>query len=156
MNIYLGEEGKTTAPLLRIQQEEGEWLARHYDNDETNRPLDDEKWAEYVPLVGGPRQIGVEAYKVRDRDYVDWGIGKEGHSIEIRFSGLTERGTRFTDGVLFLIGNKTEDGAHYFAIPASDTAASPVVLLDAKWAEKLFDLVSNVPYAEETTESQPG
>ncbi len=156
VNIVLGEPGNLDSPYLRIQNKDGEWFARHFQNDVDNRPLDEEVWAsEYESLIGGPGNIVVEEYRVRDRDYADWGIDQDGHSVEIRFSGLTERGTRYTDGVLFLIGNKTEDGRHYFAVPASDQSLVPVVLLDAAWAEKIFDLVGNVPYADETA-SQSG
>ena len=156
VNIVLGEPGNFDSPYLRIQNKDGEWLARHFQNDTDNRPLDDDVWtSEYKTLMGGPGSIMVEEYRVRDRDYSDWGIDQDGHSVEIRFSGLTERGTRYTDGVLFLIGNKTEDGEHYFAVPASDQTLVPVVLLDATWTEKMFDLVGNVPYADETA-SQSG
>ncbi len=156
VNIVLGEPGNLDSPYLRIQNEDGEWFARHFQNDVENRPLDEEIWeSEYKALMGGPENIRVEQYRVRDRDYADWDIDQDGYSIEIRFSGLTERGTKYTDGVLFLIGNKTEDGKHYYAVPASDQSLAPVVLLDAEWAEKIFDLVGNVPYAEES-ETQSG
>ena len=152
INIVLGEPGKMDSPYLRVQNKDGEWFARHFSNDDENRPLDKEVWTlEYESLLGGPGDIMVEKYRVRDRDYIDWGIDQEGLSIEIRFSGLTERGTRYTDGVLFLIGDKTEDGEHYYAVPASDQTLVPIVLLDSSWADKLFDLVGNVPYAEESS-----
>ena len=156
VNIVLGEPGNFDSPYLRIQNKDGEWCARHFQNDTDNRPLGDDVWAsEYKSLMGGPGNIMVEEYRVRDRDYADWGIDQDGHSVEIRFSGLTERGTRYTDGVLFLIGNKTEDGKHYFAVPASDQTLVPVVLLDAAWTDKMFDLVGNVPYSDEPG-CQPG
>ncbi len=151
VNIVQGTPGKMDSPYLRIQQKDGEWFARHFTNDAANRPLDMDVWeSEYKPLMGGPGNIMVEEYRVRDRDYADWGIDQDGLSIEMRFSGLTERGTRYTDGVLFLIGNKTEDGGAYFAVPPSDQSLVPVVLIDAAWADKMFGLVENVPYAEET------
>ncbi len=153
VNIYLGVPGEPNAPYLRIQNKDGEWLARDFEKDDDNRALDVEKWAEYLPLMGGPGQMAVEAYKVRDRDYVDWGIDEQGHSVEIRFSGLTERGTKYTDGVLFLIGDKTEDGQSYYALPASDSSLSPVLHMDADWADTLFGLVENVPYAEASSPS---
>ena len=154
VNIVLGTPGKMDPPYLRIQQKDGEWSARHFTHDTDNRPLDEEVWAsDYIPIIGGPGNIKVAEYRVRDRDYVDWGIDQDGLSIEIRFSGLTERGTRFVDGVLFLIGNKTEDGKHYFAVPASDQTLVPILLIDAEWADTLFNLVDNVPYAEEAAQS---
>ena len=150
VNIVLGTPGKMDPPYLRIQQKDGEWFARHFTSDVDNRPLDEEVWAsEYIHLIGGPGNIKVAEYRVRDRDYVDWGIDQDGLSIEIRFSGLTERGTRYTDGVLFLIGNKTEDGKHYYAVPASDQTLVPIILIDAEWADTMFNLVDNVPYAAE-------
>ncbi len=154
VNIVLGTPGKMDPPYLRIQHKDGEWFARHFTNDMDNRPLDEEVWAsEYINLIGGPGNIKVAEYRVRDRDYVDWGVDQDGLSIEIRFSGLTDRGTRFTDGVLFLIGDKTEDGKHYYAVPASDQTLVPVVLLDAGWADTMFNLVDNVPYAEAAEQS---
>ena len=156
VNIYRGVPGEPDGPFLRIQQEDGEWFARNFDTDEENRPVDTAQWADYLPLFGGPRDVKIEQYRIRDRDFVDWGISDKGHSIEIRFSGTTERGTRFTDGVLFLIGDKTEDGMHYYATPASDVATTPVVRLTAAWADALFDLIANVPYADDTADGGSG
>ncbi len=150
LNIYLGEPGEPDAPHLRLQKEEDVWFARNFATDEENRPLDPEKLAEFLPLLGGPGGITVDQYRVRDRDYGDWGISDDGHHIEIRFAGVTDRGTKFTDGVLFLIGDKTPDGKNYYAVPASDITSTPVVILDAKWSDTFFDLVSNVPYGEES------
>jgi hypothetical protein len=155
VNVYTGVTGQPDGPFLRLQQEEGEWFARSFDTDEENRPIDAEKWAEYLPLLGGPQEFEVEEYRVRSRDFLDWGMEfkgpeepYEGKSIEIRFSGETERGTRFIDGVLFAFGNLTEDGRHYYATPVSDLAATPLVKIPAEWADALFELVENVPYAD--------
>jgi hypothetical protein len=148
-NIDLREPGETDRPRLRLQKEEGEWFARHFPNDEENRPLDTEKWSEYLPLIGGPGEMTIEKYRVTNRDYADWGIDEEGLYIEYRFSGLTEVGVKFTDGVPFLIGDKAPDGEHYYGIPiSSQSSVSNVVLLDADWVDSLFGLVSDVPYAQ--------
>ena len=157
VNIYTGKvEGAqgnlVEGPYLRLQNKDGEWLARLFaatgGDEEGNRPLDAEKWQDYIPLMGGPGPLAVEEYKVRDRDYVDWGIDNEGRSVEIRFSGVTERGTKFTEGVLFLIGDKTPDGESYYALPAIESTLSPVLRLESEWADTLFDLVGNVPYGD--------
>ena len=160
VNIYVAASDGAEGPFLRIQQEDGEWFARNFETDEENRPLDAEKLAEYLPLLGGPRDFAVEEYRVRSRDFLDWGMEfkgidqpYEGSSIEIRFSGETERGTRFIDGVLFAFGNLTEDGTHYYATPVSDLAATPLVKIKAEWADALFELIENVPYAEAEEES---
>ena len=160
VNIYVAASDGAEGPFLRIQQEDGEWFARNFETDEENRPLDAEELAEYLPLLGGPRDFAVEEYRVRSRDFLDWGMEfkgtdqpYEGSSIEIRFSGETERGTRFIDGVLFAFGNLTEDGTHYYATPLSDLAATPLVKIKAEWADALFELIENVPYAEAEEES---
>ena len=163
VNIYAGEVGEPEGPFLRLQHEEGEWLARHFDTDDDNRPLDAQKWEEYLPLLGGPQEFEVVEYRVRNRDFIDWGMEfkgpedpYEGKSIEIRFSGTTERGTRFIDGVLFAFGNLTEDGEHYYATPLSDLAATPLIKIRADWANALFDLVESVPYSEAEEASSSG
>ena len=151
VNVYLGESGETKAPYLEITQKDGVWSARTTEGTESAayEPVDPDKWAEYTHLFGGPGEgLRVEKYRVRDRDFVDWGIEQNGHSIEIRFSGTTERGTAYTDGVLFLIGNKTDDGQRYYTTPAQDQVTTPILTIPADWADALFDLVHNVPYAE--------
>ena len=151
VNVYLGKTADEKAFYLEIQQKDGEWTARTTQGTETSayEPVDADKWAEYMPLFGGPGDgMSVEQYRVRSRDFVDWGIDQDGYSIEIRFSGQTERGTTYTDGVLFLVGKKTEDGTRYYATPAQDQATTPILLVPADWADALFDLVHNVPYAE--------
>ena len=154
VNIYTGVVDGKEGPYLRLQNEDGAWMARRFaavgGDEEGNRPLDPEKWQPYIPLMGGPGKFTVEEYRVRDRDYEDWGISNDaGRSVEIRFSGRTERGTKFTDGVLFLIGDKTPDGAGYYALPAAEAALSPVLRMDAEWADTVFGLVDNVPYGDE-------
>ena len=72
------------------------------------------RWAEYLPLIGGPGEMTIEKYRVTNRDYADWGIDEEGRYIEYRFSGLTEAGVKYTDGVPFLIGDETSDGESYY------------------------------------------
>ena len=160
VNIYVAASDGAEGPFLRLQQEDGEWFARNFETDEENRPLNAERLAEFLPLLGGPRDFAVEEYRVRSRDFLDWGMEfkgtnqpYEGSSIEIRFSGETERGTRFIDGVLFAFGNLTEDGTHYYATPVSDLAATPLVKIKAEWADALFELIENVPYAEAEEES---
>lgn len=153
VNIYTGVVDGKEGPYLRLQNEDGAWMARRFaavgGDEEGNRPLDPEKWQPYIPLMGGPGKFTVEEYRVRDRDYEDWGISNDaGRSVEIRFSGRTERGTKFTDGVLFLIGDKTPDGAGYYALPAAEAALSPVLRMDAEWADTVFGLVDNVPYGD--------
>ena len=148
VNVFLGDEGGEDGPVLRLQQEDGEWFAKNLGVDDDNRPLDADKWAEFAPLMAGPSDIQVETPRVEDRDYTRWGIEEKGPSIEIRFSGTTQRGTKFIDGVLFLTGDKTEDGLHYYATSASDAIINAVIKLDADWIEAMYGLVDNVPYGD--------
>jgi hypothetical protein len=96
----------------------------------------------------GPPKILIETPRVDDRDYTRWGIEDRGPSIEIRFSGTTERGTKFIDGVLFLTGDKTEDGLHYYATSASDAVINAVLKLDADWIEAMYAMFDTVPYRD--------
>ncbi len=149
VNIDLREPGEKDRPRLRLQKEEEGWFAKHFPNDEENRPVDAEKWSEYLPLIGGPGEMVIEKYRVTSRDYADWGIDEEGRYIELRFAGLTEEGVKYTDGIPFLIGNETPDGEGYYAVPiSSQSSVSNVLNLDADWVDALFGLVSDVPYAE--------
>ena len=86
--------------------------------------------------------------RVSDRDYSPWGIGESSPIIEIRFKGKTETGTVFTNGVLLLIGNKTEDGNSYYGMSDQEGTAQPVLLLPANWVDTLLRLYDDIPYAK--------
>lgn len=148
VTIYMGVKNAVEGPLLRLQQEDGEWFAKNLDTDEKNRSLDTEKWAQFIPMMAGPPDIQVESPRIEGRDYTQWGIEDDNRSIEIRFSGETDRGTRFIDGILYLLGDRTEDDRHYFATSASDMIAGPVLKLDAQWIDSMYELFDNLPYAE--------
>jgi hypothetical protein len=104
----------------------------------------------------GPQNIVVEAPRVTGGDYSEWGIEDEGQSIEIRFLGVTERGTSFTDGILFQLGDKTPDGEHYFVAPASDQYTTPVLRLEAEWIDAMFELFDDVPFSDEDASGGSG
>ncbi len=148
LSIFLGDVDGEEGAVLRIQQDNGEWFARNLATDEENRPLDTEKWAALLPFMTGPPNILVENPRIEDRDYTRWGIEDNGPSIEIRFRGITDRGTSFIDGILFRMGDKTEDGLHYYATSASDQIINPVLKLDAEWTEMMYALYNDVPYGD--------
>ena len=83
-----------------------------------------------------------------NRDYTAWGISEDSRAIEIRFAEISEFGTRFIDGNLFRIGDKTPDGEQYYAVPISDRIRTPVLRVDADWADSVFGLFETVPYAD--------
>ena len=84
-----------------------------------------------------------------DQDYTPWGIGDDSRAIEIRFTGLTERGTKFTDGVLLILGNKSDDGASYYAKSETNFIRQPVISLNAEWVDTFLNLSQNVPYGDD-------
>ena len=148
VNVFLGDDGDEEGAVLRIQKEDGEWVARNLAIDDENRPLDADKFAEFYPHMVGPPEVLVEIPRNEDRDYTRWGIEDNGPSIEIRFRGTTERGTSFIDGVLFRMGDKTDDGRHYYATSASDAVINAVLKLDAKWTEMMYSLLEDTPYGD--------
>ena len=79
----------------------------------------DKKKVRSKNILGAHQLLAFQDYlataKVKDRDYSEWGIGDNSLSIEMRFRGVSETGTNYVDGVLLLIGNKSEDGDYYYA-----------------------------------------
>ncbi|MAF52970.1 MAG: hypothetical protein CL694_08170 [Chloroflexi bacterium] len=156
VNLYMGDPAAAGNQYLTLQQEDGKWFGRSRPEDVKPRQLDPDKFAKYSHLMVGPQNILVETARVSGDDYSEWGIELEGQSIEIRFLGVTERGTSFTDGVLFQLGDKTPDGNYYFAAPASDQFTTPVLRLEAEWTEAMFDLFENVPFSDEDASAGSG
>ena len=70
------------------------------------------------------------------------------NTFEIRFSGTSDSGTRYTDGYLLRLGDKTEDGKHYYAKNESDFIRQPVLILDAEWVETILGLFDDIPYGD--------
>ena len=146
--VILGGPNSPDTNLLRLQQENGIWSARSFPEDDANRLLDPDKWSELVHLAVGPPGFDIETPVVDNRDYTPWGIFEDSRAIEVRFSEISERGTSFIDGNLFVIGDKTPDGDQYYAVPISDKVRSPVLRVDAEWTDLVFGLFETVPYAD--------
>ena len=91
---------------------------------------------------------------VDDQDYTPWGIGEDSDAIEIRFSGETERGTRFTDGVLLILGHKNEDGSAYYAKSETNFIRQPIINLPAEWVDT-FVGTGREPAIRGTAERKP-
>ncbi|MCH8061453.1 MAG: hypothetical protein IH861_03010 [Chloroflexi bacterium] len=150
LNVYLGDAAEADTPFLNFSRDfrSGEWSVRKFDVDKEKRPVDEERWKDIEPLVVGPGNISVAVPIVDDRDYSPWGIVDSSNSIEIRFSGTSDSGTRFTDGFLLRLGDKTEDGKYYYAKSVSDFVRQPVLKLDAQWVETILGLFDDVPYGD--------
>jgi hypothetical protein len=157
LNIYYGNPSLETTPMLSFSQdfETSKWSVQYFYEDEEPTPVDPERWKDIFPLVNGPDNITVAVPSVEDRDYVPWGITDDSKAIEIRFSGLTDSGTRFTDGVLLRLGNKTEDGRYYYAKSESNYSRQPVLNLDAQWVDTVLNLRDDIPYGEKPEPEEP-
>jgi hypothetical protein len=158
LNIYQGNPAKEETALLQFKhkEEDGSWTVQSHPKDKDPIPVDTERWAEIEPLVVGPPSISVAMPLVEDQDYTSWGITDDSRAVEIRFAGTTQRGTRYIDGILLRLGNKSPDGRGYYAKSESNYVREPVLLLDAEWTEKILGLFDNVPYAKNVEAQNSG
>ena len=147
VNLYLGDPEDGATPHLGFRQEGGEWSVRTGQNDAEARPLDAQRWAEILPLLGRPTTISVAVPPMGDRSHAAFGITGDSSVIEIRFQSETERGTEFIDALALRIGGKTPDNRGYYAMVLGDEREPPVLRVDATWAETLLGLFDDVPYA---------
>ena len=149
LNVYFGNPTTEDTHLVSFIQDyhTNEWTLIDYKVDEEQQPIDNDAWDPLIPLVPGPENITVAVPSVDDQDYTPWGINEDSNAIEIRFSGETERGTRFTDGVLLIIGDKSDDGSVYYAKSESNFIRQPIIGLPADWVETFVKLAEDPPYA---------
>lgn len=154
VNVYFGNPTTEDTHLISFIQDyrTNEWTVIDYKVDEEEQPIDMEIWGPLIPLAPGPENITVTVPAVDDQDYTPWGIGDDSGAIEIRFSGETDRGTRFTDGVLLILGDKSEDGSVYYAKNEANFIRQPVLGLPADWVNTFVELAQNPPYGEESEE----
>jgi hypothetical protein len=156
-NIFQGNPASEETPVLQFLQEDGQWKVANIGVDTKAIPVDPERWETIGPMMPGPAEITVAVPEVEDQDYEPWGIVDDSFAIEIRFSGRTDSGTRFTDGNLFRLGNKSDDGTFYYAKSESDFVRQPVLKMDATWTETILGLIDDIPYGElPEEEATPG
>lgn len=155
-NIFQGDPTKLSSPVVsfKYNRQDGQWSVFKSIEDESERPVDPDRWEQLRPLIAGSPEIRVHVPRVDDRDYTPWGIVDTSPTIEIRFSGISPRGARFTDGVLLRMGNKSEDGTGYYAKSESSILAQPIILMDTDWTEAVLELYENPPYATDEDDSQ--
>ena len=151
INVYDGNPILEETRMVSFIQDDDtyEWTLLDTDVDREERPVNADIWEPLIPLVVGPPNITVAVPAVDDQDYTPWGIGDQSRAIEIRFTGLTERGTKFTDGVLLILGDKSEDGASYYAKSETNFIRQPVLNLNAQWVDAFLNLSQNVPYGDD-------
>lgn len=115
-------------------------------------PVDPGRLEKIRPLLPGPPAMTVGVPLVDDRDYAPWGITDDSRAIEIRFSGVSDRGTKYIEGFLIRIGSKAPGTSAYYAKNDSGRVREPVLLIDADWVEAMFGLLENIPYGPERSE----
>ena len=149
VNIFpKSEDASTDTSQLRFSRVDNEnWELINYSVNDRPFPVDKEKWASIEPLLKGPDGVSVELHKVADRDYSPWELGDNSASIEIRFKTKSEKGTTFINGALIIIGKKTPDGNHYYAMPGNDALIQPVLKISSSWVDPLLSLYEDPPYA---------
>ena len=109
-------------------------------------PLNEELWAQSTQLLSGPNSITVvKSMATEAEDYIEYGITKTSDAIELRFNSFSDKGTEFIDGILYMIGDKTEDGKSYYAYSENNEYIKPVLAIDAKWVDAVIGLYDNPP-----------
>jgi len=152
VNIYGGDPTSGETRVLTFEQQGGEWSVMYRPDDTSMHPVDPEGFAEIRPLLSGRPPITIGVPFVDDGDYAQWGITDDSRAIEIRFSGLSDRGTRFIDGILLRIGSKAPGAAAYYAKSETNQIREPVLLIGADWVESMFSLHENIPYGADPSE----
>lgn len=150
LNIHYGDPALEGTHRISFAQNfrQGGWFVQDFANDPVLRPIDEERWDKFSPRVGRAEHISVAQPRVDDRDYSPWGITEDSTAIEIRFTGKTDRGTTFTDGVLLILGNKSDDGAYYYAKDESSYSFQPVLEINADWVDAVLAFGEDIPYGD--------
>ncbi|MCH7745011.1 MAG: DUF4340 domain-containing protein [Chloroflexi bacterium] len=150
VNITMRDTQEEATSVLQFKREDEGWFVKdtRKDDNEEALAIDTELWAEIVPLLGRPSGISVAVLSVDDRDYTPWGINDDSSAVELRFAGVSDRGSNFIDGTTFTIGSRTDDGQHYYAQQVSDNIVNPVLLIDAEWVDTFLGFFDDIPYAD--------
>ena len=126
----------------------GEWTVQNHDHDLNWVGLQMDRWqVEGMPLLAGPLDQKVVRNHVDD--FTPYGIFEKSTAIHLRFAGLTSRGTEYEDGVIYRIGEMSEDGAGYYARTEEGELDQPLLLLPADWVDAVLALHSAPLYGEE-------
>jgi hypothetical protein len=149
--VYMGDLRLEETRVVQFEKKDDAWTVLNTRIDEEKRPVDMEAFSEILPLLAGPPGISVEVPIVDDEDYTEFGITEDSPNIEIRFGGRTERGTKFTDGILLNVGSKIPGKPWYYARYEADQARRPVLRMPADWIEKILELFDETPILDGST-----
>ena len=118
---------------------------------DTDIPVDLQQWEPVLPLLAGPPSVTIVEAEAEDPSA--FGIDEMSDEIRIGFSFESSQGLRYTEELSILIGDSAANGAGYYALPwgpaplANSEDPSPILLVDAQWAETLLSLADNPPVA---------
>ncbi len=135
--LYLGvTKGETTTDFV---QDAGLW--RFANPDRT--PIDADRWAEVVPLLGGPPNLGIQEDRIDD--LTKYGLLEPRAVVIIEY--LPPEGIEAGNWESILeVGDPTPDGDLYYA----RAQGQPFLLvLDADWFETMERLVDEPPVPAE-------
>lgn len=107
-------------------------------------PIDEERWLDILPLLGGPAFLGIEEERIDD--LAKYGLLEPHATVIIEY--LPPEGIDASNWESVLeIGSLTPDGERYYA----RAEGQPFLLaLDAPWFETMERLVDEPPVAEES------
>lgn len=139
---------------LQFKIRDGGWKTQRFGLDTKSVKVDLARWtAEGVPLLTGPKSQTV--FKAHVKDFSPYGIFEKSSGIHMRWEGISQRGTKYDEGIVYRIGAKTEDGKSYYARTEEGEIDQPVLLLDAEWVDAVFALDTDPPYGEAPTRYTP-
>ncbi|MBI4234100.1 MAG: DUF4340 domain-containing protein [Chloroflexi bacterium] len=119
------------------QDEEG-WRAA----TEARTPVDPTRWAKAEPLLAGPPSFRVLQEKFDDP--ASYGLEKPAATIAVEYRPPATLADELRRGFVLNIGNKTPDGAGYYA----QAREQPYLLfVDASWFEAMAGLAKDPPLA---------
>ncbi len=162
LSLYRPLEGDNREEL-RFRYDDDQWWVSGPEDVKDRKPVDEERWAEIVPLLNGPPDASIAVYNVGSAG-APYGVSKLSPTVEIRYEKISERGTDYTAKLTFRVGVKAPDTDRYYGqIAYSSYPAEPVIFIPAGWTETLFSLFDDIPVGEvadtddsesEDTESQ--
>lgn len=112
-----------------------------YVDDENKTPVDEERWAALLPLLGKP-SIHVAEYIVDDP--ATYGISEDSITAIIKYIIGMEGTIEIRKTVEITLGSRSPDGSDFYA---QGQQFDGIILIEAEWGETIRRLLENPPYA---------
>ena len=145
LSIIKGKYHGGDGSWLQFKLIEDDWVIQLHGTDRWRTPVDEEGFAEIIPLLRGP-EFEVEDAHVDD--FAPYGIFEKSTAIHLKFEGISDKGTEFEDSLIFRVGEKNEDGSRYYGRTEEGEFQQPLLLLEADWIDRMLELYDNVPYGQ--------